>query len=129
MNRQTTQQTTQQTSIQITLDLQKTLVHSPAFDNAFQKAVATAFTTLGEPAQRVLFNCLERNFGVPQNDVSTDPAAFAAALEQILGPVAARLIEARIIHGLHNQVPRFKYVAAGSELFFLDYVEALMDFL
>jgi hypothetical protein len=123
------QQTTQQTSIQITLDLQKTLTHSTIFDTVFKQAVNAAFATLGEPAQRVLFSCLERNFGVPQGGVSTDPGAFVAALEQILGSVAARLIEARIIHFLHNQVPGFKYVAAGSELFFLDYVEALMDFL
>jgi len=123
------QQTTQQTSIQITLDLQKTLPHSPVFDSVFQQAVTAAFATLGEPGQRVLFNCLERNFGVPQNGVSTDPAAFTAALEEILGPAAAQLIEARIIHVLHNQVPGFKYIAAGSELFFLDYVEALIDFL
>jgi hypothetical protein len=123
------QQTTQQTSIQITLDLQKTLHHSPVFDSVFQQAVTAAFATLGEPAQRMLFNCLERKFGVPQNGVSTDPAAFAAAIEDILGPAAAQLIETRIIHVLHNQVPSFKYIAAGSELFFLDYVEALKDFL
>ena len=123
------QQTTHQTSIQINLELSKKLTHNPHFDTAFQQAVNAAFATLGEPAQTVLFSCLERNFGVPQTGVSADPAAFAAAIEQILGPVVARLVEARIIHILHNKVPRFKYIAPGSELFFLDYVEALKGFL
>jgi hypothetical protein len=125
MNRQTTQQT----SIQINLELKKPFTRSPVFDTVFQQAVTAAFASLGAPAQRVLFNFLERKYGVSQNSVSSDPAALSAALGQILGPVAARLIEARIIHVLHSQVPDFKYIAACNELFFLDYVEALADFL
>ena len=123
------QQTTQQSPIQITLDPPKPLTHSPTFDASFQQAVTVAFATLGEPVQKALFNCLERNFGISKNSVSSDLAAFAAALEKIFGSPAAQLIEARIIHVLHSQVPSFEYVAVGNELFFLSYVEALSDFL
>jgi hypothetical protein len=122
------QQTVNQTPIQITLDLQKPL-NGPTFDAAFQQAVTAAFATLGESAKRVLFRCLESDFGIPQNHVSTDPAAFAAALEQIFGPAAAWLIESRIISILHSLVPDFKYASTSDELFFLDYVEALTSFL
>jgi hypothetical protein len=123
------QQTVNQTPIQITLDLRKTATHSPIFDAAFQRAVASAFATLGEPAQRVLFRCLESDFSIPKKNVSADPAAFAKALEKIFGPAAAWLIEARIIQILHHLVPDFKYAATDGELLFLDYVEALTSFL
>ncbi|HTY75990.1 MAG TPA: hypothetical protein VMD05_10550 [Candidatus Nanoarchaeia archaeon] len=123
------QQINQQISIQIPLDLQEPLPHNPEFDNAFQQAIAASFAMLGEPAQKAFFNCIEREFGISRSDVSHDPAAFQTAIEQIFGRAAAKLIEARIIRELHKQFPSFKYIVTSGELFFLDYVESLIDFL
>ena len=123
------QQTVNQRTIQISLDLEKTNAHSPIFDAAFQRAVTAAFATLGDSAQKVLFKCLESDFGIPQHNVSADPAALADALEKIFGPAAAWLIEARIIRVLHSLVPEFKYASTNGGLLFLDFVEGLASFL
>ena len=84
---------------------------------------------LGEPAQKAFFGCIEREFGLSRSDISHDPAAFQTAIEQIFGQAAAKLIESRIILSLHRQFPSFKYIVTSGELFFLDYVEALINFL
>jgi len=124
-----TQQTINQRAIQITLDLGKAVDHNLAFCSAFQQAATDTLVALGEPAQKVIFRCLEHDFGISQDNLGANPGTFAEALERIFGPDAAWLIESRIIRVLHELVPGFKYSSSNGELFFVDYVNALSDYL
>jgi hypothetical protein len=100
---------------------------APNFNDLLLETIDSAFSKLGCSSQQILYQCVEKRYGVKREDIPNNIATFAHALEEIFGQ-AAYLLETKIMQAMHSKVPYFKYIPK-EELAFVDYIENLNFFL
>jgi len=120
--------TNQNMSFEISLNPTKEHIQEGSFDELFLEAVESAFSMLGSRGKQALFGNLESKFGIQKETLGNNLEPFASALEQVFGH-GARLIEMQIMGELHAKTPQFKYKATYADFSFVDYVEALRQFM
>jgi len=112
---------------EISLDKSKQS-RAETFDEFFLQAVDEAFLILGEQNKQLIYNYLEKSYGISRGTIPINMQQFGWAIEAVFGE-PARLIEIEIMRALHRKVPSFIYDASEDTLSFVGYVLALRVFL
>ncbi len=115
-------------TIELQLNIDEFETQDTGFDEIFLDAVDNAFSLLGNHSKELMYKYLENN-GLNKKNIPQKVTLFSQAIEAVFGQ-SARIIEIKIMHGLHEKVPAFTYSEKkASKLSFLNYVEAFRLFL
>jgi hypothetical protein len=98
------------------------------FNSLLTETVDSTFAALGDTCKQTLYTCIEKRYRITRETISSHPATFAHALEEIFGQ-AAFLLETKIMQTLNSKVQGFKYSPKQDELSFADYLEHFCVFL
>ena len=98
------------------------------FETAVTDAVDECFSTLGDSLKQAIYSKLEKSYGIRKEDIPFKIEAFTDAVELTFGE-AAKLIEVQIIKNLKSKIKGFSYKTKKTDLFFVEYVQALQSYL
>ena len=87
-------------------------------------AIDNTLSSFGDSLPQAFYSRLEKDFDLKKEEIPQRISEFTAAIEEIFG-MSAKLVEAKIIQSLHDQVPDFVHFPKNKDLLFADYVKSL----
>jgi hypothetical protein len=98
------------------------------FNAAIIEAVEESLSLLSIPVKDSAYLHLEKTFKIKKQEIPSRIEDFTDAIEQMFG-VGAKLIQIRIIEGLHKRIHGFMFFPKMGDVDFKEYVVSLRAFL
>jgi hypothetical protein len=126
-------QTKLKTKLKVQNDVGKKISRSgrsPSLNRSFGEllleAVDEVLSSLGDSPRQAIYYYLKEVFNLSKQDIPHRIDDFSRAIEEIFGS-GARFLEIEIMKRLYEKVGHsFKYSPEQNDLFFIDYVKAVM---
>jgi len=119
---------TEATSIQLICTAQlreeERTQHKYQFEKIITSAIDNTLSSFGDSLPHAFYSRLEKDFNLKKVEIPQRINELAAAIEEIFG-ISAKLVEAKIIQSVHDQVPDFVHFPKSKDLLFADYVKSL----
>jgi hypothetical protein len=115
--------------VQLIIDLSYPKNKNPRkdFNKLLLKALDSTFSVLGDSGKQAIYRNLKNKYGLTKEAIPNNTAKFVDAIEEVFGQ-AAVLLEARIIHALHNEVKDFVYFPGHDKISFAGYLGCLSNY-
>ena len=98
------------------------------FNFAITETVDESFSSFKNLDREAVYLHLEKTFKITKYEIPLKIEGFADAIEQMFG-IAAKLVEIRMIEGLHKRFPEFMFFPKKGDVDFKEYVVSLRAFL
>ena len=97
------------------------------FKAAIIETVDESFASFSNLDKQAVYLHLENTFKIKKQEIPCKIEGFADAIEQMFG-IGAKLVEIRIIEGLHKKNPEFVFFPKKRDIDFKEYVASLRAF-
>ena len=98
------------------------------FNFAITETVDESFSSFKNLDKEAAYLHLEKTFKIKKEEAPLKIESFTDAIEQMFG-IASKLVEIKIIEGLHKRFPEFVFFPKKGEIDFKEYVTSLRAFL
>ena len=98
------------------------------FNFAITETVDESFSSFKNLDREAAYLHLENAFKITKDEIPLKIEGFVDAVEQMFG-IASKLVEIKIIEGLHKRFPEFVFFPKKGEIDFKEYVTSLRAFL